>query len=42
MRTINLEGLLLTKKSLRDKDVADRVIIERAIEAFRSNAEGDT
>lgn len=35
IRTINLEGLLLTKQSLRDKDVADRLIIERALEALR-------
>jgi predicted nucleotidyltransferase len=36
IRTINLDGLLLTKQSMRDKDVADRVIIERALEALRS------
>jgi hypothetical protein len=31
VRTVNLEGLLLTKQTMRDKDVADRVIIERAL-----------
>ena len=36
IRTINLEGLLRTKQSMRDKDVADRVIIERALKALRS------
>jgi predicted nucleotidyltransferase len=41
VKTINLEGLLLTKKTSRDKDVADRIIIERAIEAFRSNTADD-
>ena len=35
VRTVNLEGLLLTKQTLRDKDVADRIVIERALEAFR-------
>lgn len=35
VRTINLEGLLLTKKTTRDKDVADRVILERALEVLR-------
>src|SRR5580704_1232089 len=32
INTITLEGLLLTKKTMRDKDVADRIVIERAIE----------
>lgn len=36
VKTISLEGLLLTKKTLREKDVADRIVIERALEAFRS------
>ena len=34
IRTVNLEGLLLTKQSMRDKDVADRAIIERALGAL--------
>ena len=29
--TISLQGLLLTKQTLRDKDMADRIIIERAL-----------
>jgi hypothetical protein len=33
--------LLLTKKTTRDKDVADRIIIERALEVFRSDAKGN-
>jgi hypothetical protein len=41
VKTITLEGLLLTKKTLRDKDVADRIIIERALEAFRSHTRDD-
>ena len=36
VKTINLEGLLLTKQTMRDKDVADRIIIERALEVFRA------
>jgi predicted nucleotidyltransferase len=35
VRTINLQGLLLTKQTTRDKDVSDRIILERALEAFR-------
>jgi predicted nucleotidyltransferase len=35
VKTISLEGLLLTKKTMRDKDVADRIIIERALEVFK-------
>lgn len=36
IRTVNLEGLLRTKQTLRDKDVADRVVLERALEVFRA------
>lgn len=36
VRTINLEGLLLTKQTMRDKDAADRVVIERALQVLRS------
>jgi len=38
VRTINLEGLLRTKQAMRDKDVADRLILERALEALRDKA----
>lgn len=38
IRTVNLEGLLLTKQTMRDKDVADRAILERALEVFRNQA----
>jgi predicted nucleotidyltransferase len=41
VRTITLEGLLLTKKTMRDKDVADRIIIERALEVFKLHARDD-
>jgi len=37
VRTINLEGLLLTKQTLRDKDVPDRIILERALEVLRAS-----
>lgn len=35
VRTVNLQGLLLTKQTLRDKDAADRVVIEHALEIIR-------
>lgn len=38
VRTVNLEGLLRTKQTVRDKDVADRIILERALEMFRQQA----
>jgi predicted nucleotidyltransferase len=37
VRTINLEGLLLTKQTLREKDVPDRLILERALEVLRAS-----
>ena len=38
IRTINLEGLLRTKQTMREKDVSDRVILERALEVFRGSS----
>jgi predicted nucleotidyltransferase len=38
VKTINLEGLLLTKQTMRDKDMADRAILERALAVFREQA----
>lgn len=35
VRTISLEGLLRTKQTMREKDIADRHILERAITTFR-------
>jgi len=35
VRTLSLEGLLLTKQSVRDKDVMDRIVLQRAIEAAK-------
>jgi hypothetical protein len=35
VRTINLEGLFLTKQTTRDKDVADRIVLERALKVLR-------
>lgn len=37
--TVNLEGLLRTKQTMRDKDMSDRIILERALETFRERAE---
>lgn len=36
VRTINLEGLLLTKQTMREKDVSDRIILERALETLKA------
>lgn len=33
--TVNLEGLLRTKQTMRDKDVADRAVLERALEVLQ-------
>ena len=41
VKTVNLEGLLLTKQTMRDKDVADRIIIERALQVFREQVRRD-
>lgn len=38
VRTVNLEGLLRTKQTMRDKDVADRIVLERALAAFKESA----
>ena len=37
VKTVNLEGLLLTKQTLREKDVADRISIERALEVLKGS-----
>jgi len=36
VRTINLQGLLLTKQTLREKDIADRMVLERALSALKN------
>lgn len=36
VQTIDLEGLLRTKQTLREKDVSDRIVIERALEGLRT------
>lgn len=41
VRTISLEGLLRTKQTMRDKDIADRVILERAIRTLREGDEDE-
>jgi hypothetical protein len=41
LRTLDLEGLPKTKRSLRDKDRADRVVLERATEALRRGKADD-
>lgn len=37
VRTVSLEGLLRTKQTMRDKDVSDRHILERALDTFRQH-----
>lgn len=37
VRTVSLEGLLRTKQTMRDKDIADRTVLERAIEALNKD-----
>ena len=42
IQTISLEGLLRTKQTMRDKDIADRVILERAIRTLRGDDPDET
>lgn len=35
IRTVNLEGLLRTKQTMRDKDAMDRIILERALDLYK-------
>jgi len=37
VKTISLEGLLLTKQTMRDKDVMDRILIERALNILKKD-----
>ena len=34
------EGLLLTKRTVREKDVADRLVLERAIAEIKTTRQG--
>ena len=38
IRTVDLEGLLKTKQSSRDKDKLDRIILERALAEFKKTS----
>lgn len=38
VRTVSLEGLLRTKQTMRDKDVTDRNVLERALTLFREQS----
>lgn len=38
VRTVSLEGLLRTKQTMQDKDVADRHILERALALFKEQS----
>lgn len=37
VQTLNLEGLLKTKQSMREKDTLDRAILEKAIATLKTN-----
>lgn len=39
IRTVSLEALLLTKQTVRDKDVQDRLILERAIQYMNDHSD---
>ncbi|MDP1613923.1 MAG: hypothetical protein Q8M11_22905 [Sulfuritalea sp.] len=39
VRTVNLQGLLLTKQTARDKDIADRMVLERALAVLNARPE---
>ena len=41
VQTVSLQGLLLTKQTLRDKDAADRRVLERALAILRAQEPGD-
>lgn len=41
VRTVNLEGLLRTKQTVREKDIADRLVLERALEVYRRGDDKD-
>ena len=38
VRTVSLEGLLRTKQTVRDKDLADRHVLERALAVFKEQS----
>ena len=37
VRTLDLEGLLKTKQTTRDKDKLDRIILERALDELKKS-----
>jgi hypothetical protein len=39
VRTVNLQGLLLTKQTARDKNVADRIVLEQALAVLNAPPE---
>jgi hypothetical protein len=38
VRTVSLAGLLKTKQAMRDKDAADRLILERALDLYKAQS----
>lgn len=39
VRTVSLQGLLLTKQTARDKDITDRIVPERALAVLNAHPE---
>ncbi|OGA16292.1 MAG: hypothetical protein A3H32_14760 [Betaproteobacteria bacterium RIFCSPLOWO2_02_FULL_63_19] len=39
-KTVNLEGLLLSKQTVREKDALDRSVLERALQEIRNTTTG--
>ncbi|MDO8789113.1 MAG: hypothetical protein Q7J42_13670 [Sulfuritalea sp.] len=39
VRTVNLQGLLLTEQTTRDEDIADRIVLERALAVLSAHRE---
>ena len=39
VRTLNLQGLLRTRQTKRDKDIADRIVLERALAVLNAHPE---
>ena len=42
VQTLSLEGLIKTKQSVRDKDVMDRLVLERAIKAIQKKTKPES
>lgn len=41
VKTVNLEGLLKTKQTLRDKDISDKLVLSQALSIIRSRTKSE-